>query len=95
VKTVKISRKLSPKILRVKLEARLSRQYHNRRAEIWKIYIDAADIVISGTDVEKEKEVYYEETQIVLKQDEWHRLIGSDDVCVMAEIWQHSDVEHP
>ena len=35
VNTLKIGGKLSPKILIVKPEARLSWQYHNRRAEIW------------------------------------------------------------
>ena len=35
VNTLKIGGKLSPKILIVKPESRLSWQYHNRRAEIW------------------------------------------------------------
>jgi mannose-6-phosphate isomerase len=35
VNILKIGGKLSPKILIVKVEARLSWQYHNRRAEIW------------------------------------------------------------
>ena len=35
VNTLKIGGKLSPKILIVKPKARLSWQYHNRRAEIW------------------------------------------------------------
>ena len=38
VNTLKIGGKLSPKILIVKPEARLSWQYHNRRAEIWQVY---------------------------------------------------------
>ena len=35
VNTLKIGGKLSPKILIVKANARLSWQYHNSRAEIW------------------------------------------------------------
>ena len=35
INTMKIGGKLSPKILIVKPESRLSWQYHNRRAEIW------------------------------------------------------------
>jgi mannose-6-phosphate isomerase len=35
INTLKIGEKLSPKILIVKPNARLSWQYHNRRAEIW------------------------------------------------------------
>ena len=37
VNTLKIGGKLSAKILIVKAQARLSWQYHNRRAEIWQV----------------------------------------------------------
>ena len=37
VNTLKIGGKLSPKILTVKQNTRLSWQYHNRRAEIWQV----------------------------------------------------------
>ena len=40
-------------------------------------------------------EVYYEGDQIILQQGERHRLIGLDDYSVVAEIWQHTDVDHP
>jgi len=39
--------------------------------------------------------VYNEGDQIVLQQGERHRLIGLDDYCVGAEIWQHIDADHP
>ena len=55
---LKIGGKLSPKILIVKPKARLSWQYHNRRAEIWQIYKGSAGIVRSDTDIENEMEVY-------------------------------------
>ena len=42
VNTLKIGGKLSPKILIVRPAARLSWQYHNRRAEIWQIYKGSA-----------------------------------------------------
>ena len=38
VQTLKIGGKLSPKILIVKPKARLSWQYHHRRAEIWRVF---------------------------------------------------------
>ena len=38
VQTLKIGGKLSPKILIVKPKARLSWQYHYRRAEIWRVF---------------------------------------------------------
>jgi mannose-6-phosphate isomerase-like protein (cupin superfamily) len=83
------------KISIVKPAARLSWQYHNRRAEIWQVYIGSAGIIRSDSDVENEMKVYNEGEQIVLQQGERHRLIGLDDFCVVAEIWQHTDANHP
>ena len=95
VNALKIGGKLSPKILIVKPEARLSWQYHNRRAEIWQVHKGSAGIVRSNSDIEKETEIYNEGDQIVLKQGERHRLIGLDETSVVAEIWQHTDANHP
>lgn len=95
VNTLKIGGKLSPKILIVKPESRLSWQYHNRRAEIWQVYKGSAGIIRSDSDVENEMKLYHEGDQIILHQGERHRLIGLDDYCVVAEIWQHTDAIHP
>jgi len=95
VNTLKIGGKLSPKILIVKPGARLSWQYHNRRAEIWQVCKGSAGIIRSDSDLENEMKVYNEGDQIFLKQGERHRLIGLDDYCVVAEIWQHTDANHP
>lgn len=95
VNTLKIGGKLSPKILIVKPKARLSWQYHNRRAEIWQVYKGSAGIIRSDSNEENEMKVYNEGDQIVLQQGERHRLIGLDDYCVVAEIWQHTDANHP
>ena len=95
VSTLKIGGKLSPKILIVKPNARLSWQYHNRRAEIWQVYKGTAGIIKSDSDEENEMKIYNEGGQIVLEQGERHRLIGLDEYSVVAEIWQHTDVNHP
>ena len=95
VNTLKIGGKLSPKILIVKPNVRLSWQYHNRRAEIWQIFKGSAGIIRSDSDIENKIEIYNEGGQIVLTQGERHRLIGLDDFCVVAEIWQHIDRNHP
>ena len=95
VNTLKIGGKLSPKILIVKPNARLSWQYHNRRAEIWQVYKGSAGIIRSDSDVENEVEVYNEGDQLVLQQGERHRLIGLNEASVVAEIWQHTDANHP
>ena len=95
VNTLKIGGKLSPKILIVKPKARLSWQYHNRRAEIWQVHKGAAGIIRSDSDEENEMKIYKEGDQLTLQQGERHRLIGLDDYCVVAEIWQHTDANFP
>jgi mannose-6-phosphate isomerase len=93
--TLKIGEKLSPKILIIKLKTRLSWHFHNRRAETWQVYKGSAGIIISNTDTQNEMKIYNEVDQIILQQGERHRLIGLDDYSVVAEIWQHTDVDHP
>ena len=95
IEELKISGKLSPKILIVNPESRLSWQYHNRRAEIWRIYKGKVGIIVSENDIQKEIEIYSEGDQITLKQGERHRLIGLDDYGVVAEIWQHTEKNNP
>ena len=95
VNTLKIGGKLSPKILIVKPNARLSWQYHNRRAEIWQVYKGTVGIIRSDSDEENEMKEYNVGDQIILKQGERHRLIGLDETSVVAEIWQHTDATHP
>lgn len=87
--------RLSPKILVVAPGKRLSWQYHHRRAEIWRVIGGHAGVVTSDTDNETElKHLAYGET-IVLKQGERHRLVGLEEYGVVAEIWQHTQPEHP
>ena len=91
IDSLKIENKLSPKILIVKPNVRLSWQYHNRRAEIWQVYKGQVGVVQSDTDIENELKNYMPGDQIKLRQGERHRLIGLDDYGVVAEIWQHTN----
>lgn len=91
VNKLKIDGKLSPKILMVKPNVKLSWQYHNRRAEIWQVYKGTVGVVQSNTDIEKVMESFGPGDQIKLEQGIRHRLIGLDDYGVVAEIWQHTD----
>ena len=50
--TLRIEGKLSPKILFVKPDTRLSWQYHHRRAEIWQVFRGTVGIVRSNDDTE-------------------------------------------
>lgn len=87
--------KLSPKILIVAPNKRLSWQYHFRRAEIWKVIGGIAGVVTSDTDEENEVQTLLLGTIINLKQGERHRLIGLDQWGIIAEIWQHTDPQNP
>ena len=92
VDTFRIEGKLSPKILIVRPDARLSWQYHHRRAEIWQVYQGKAGVVRSDDDTEGELVLFGEGDQVRLAQGERHRLIGLEDYGIVAEIWQHTDV---
>ena len=92
---LKITNKLSPKILLVAPHTRLSWQYHHRRAEIWKCIRGTVGVITSGTDEEQQQHTLHIGDVIKLKQGERHRLIGLDDWGIVAEIWQHTDATHP
>jgi mannose-6-phosphate isomerase-like protein (cupin superfamily) len=88
--------KLSPKILLVEPGKKLSWQYHNRRAEIWKLFEGKAAVVTSDTDRENAIVILNIGDVVKLKQGERHRLIGlADEWGVVAEIWMHTDPSNP
>ena len=95
VEPLRIGGKLSPKILLVKPGARLSWQYHHRRAETWRVVEGPVGIVRSDTDEEGELVSFEAGETVVLQKGERHRLIGLENWGVVAEFWQHTDPEHP
>jgi mannose-6-phosphate isomerase len=95
VEPLRIGGKLSPKILLVKPEARLSWQYHHRRAETWRVVEGPVGIVRSATDDEGELVSFGAGETVVLQQGERHRLIGLEGWGIVAEFWQHTDPDHP
>lgn len=92
---LKISEKLSPKILMVAPQKRLSWQYHHRRAEIWRCIAGEVAVATSHTDEEEQKHILKRGDKIKLQQGERHRLIGLSDWGIVAEIWQHTDSANP
>ncbi len=94
-KEIGISQKLSPKILVVAPEKRLSWQYHERRAEIWRVISGNVGVKTSDTNEEGKILILESGDLIKLKQGERHRLIGLDGWGVVAEIWQHIDAKNP
>lgn len=93
--SLKIAGKLSPKLLVVAPEKRLSWQYHHRRAEIWKLLEGTVGVITSETDEEGTVRVLQPGELITLKQGERHRLVGLDSWSILAEIWQHTDAANP
>lgn len=87
--------KLSPKILIVAPNARLSWQYHHRRSEIWTVIGGNAAIVISETDDQTEQLPLPLGSNVSLSTGLRHRLVGVDEWGIVAEIWQHTDAAHP
>jgi mannose-6-phosphate isomerase len=92
---LKITEKLSPKILMVAPNKRLSWQYHHRRAEIWKCIGGKAAVATSDNDEEQEQTILQIGDVIKLYQGKRHRLIGLNEWGIIAEIWQHTDLDNP
>jgi len=88
-------RVLSPKILLIQPGKRLSWQYHLRRSEIWTVAGGKVGIVRSNSDEQSEVQHYSKGDTIRLAQGERHRLVGLDEWAIIAEIWQHTDPDHP
>jgi mannose-6-phosphate isomerase len=95
VDTLRKAGKLSPKILLVKPKARLSWQYHHRRAETWRVIKGPVGVIRSFDDEQKTMISYQKGDVITLKQGERHRLIGLDAWGIVAEFWQHTDPTAP
>ncbi|MEL7122106.1 MAG: phosphoheptose isomerase [Bacteroidota bacterium] len=92
---INVDQKLSPKILLVGPDSRLSWQYHHRRSEVWRVTKGTAGVITSDTDEQGPLKELPEGTTIHLAQGERHRLIGLKEWSIIAEIWQHSDPNNP
>jgi len=95
VSGLRVAGKLSPKILLVKPEARLSWQYHYRRKETWRVVEGPVGIARSLTDEQGSVEVFETGQTVVMEMGERHRLVGLENWGVVAEFWQHTDPENP
>lgn len=87
--------RLSPKILMVAPGKRLSWQYHNRRSEIWRSVGGSVQVATSENDEQQHLHTLHIGEIIRLQQGERHRLIGTDQWGIVAEIWVHTDPAHP
>ena len=92
---LKVSGKLSPKILIIAPNKRLSWQYHHRRSEIWKVVSGKIKVVTSHDNIVRKEEILKEGDEIRLSKGERHRIIGLEEYAVVAEIWIHTDKDNP
>ena len=92
---IDFSLKISPKILIIKPNMRLSWQYHNRRSEIWSVI--EGDILVSKSTNDNEGSLIQlkKGEQIEIGNKKRHRIIGTDTFALVAEIWIHTDKNNP
>lgn len=85
----------SPKILLVAPHKRLSWQYHNRRAELWRATGSDVGVYVSSSDEQPgDKMVLRAGEEIELACGTRHRLVGLDTWGAVAEVWIHTDPRH-
>lgn len=85
----------SPKFLLVAPHQRLSWQYHNRRAELWRAANSAVGVFVSETDTQPDEKIFLGVgEEIELAKGTRHRLVGLDEWGAVAEIWIHTDLQN-
>ena len=81
---------ISPKILLVEPNKRLSLQIHHKRSENWYVVDGPVKVIANNKEfILKAKE------SITLKSEENHRLCGLEKPGIVAEIWIHNNPLNP
>lgn len=87
---------ISPKIMLVAPEKRLSWQKHSRRAEFWRVQKGPIGAFLSATDEHpSDYQTYHDGEAIFIPNEGRHRLVGLSNWGVVAEIWIHTDPTNP
>ncbi len=88
---------LSPKFLIFEPGKKLSLQYHERRAEIWRVISGTLIAAISESDEEGEWKKFVAGEELAYDALVRHRAGApeGEEWCVVAEVWQHTDIENP
>jgi len=88
---IDITKHISPKILVVNPGKKLSWQYHLRRKEIWSIIKGPVEI-IKSLDNDQSNSIIGNTGDIIgIDKKERHRIVGLDNISVIAELWVHTD----
>jgi mannose-6-phosphate isomerase-like protein (cupin superfamily) len=86
----------SPKILLVAPHKRLSWQYHERRAEYWRVIRGAVGVFVSATNAPPNRPLLLDTGETIeLERGMRHRLVGMEEWGAVAEIWIHVDPQNP
>ncbi len=87
---------LSPKYLLIEPNKKLSWQYHYRRAEHWRVVGPDVGVKLSDNDAEPTGiQIIKNGGLVQFAAQKRHRLVGLDKWGIVAEIWEHTDTNHP
>ena len=87
---------LSPKILFVRPGARLSWQYHHRRAELWRFLTTGAYYCSMSDELLPQPTLARAGDIVRLAAGERHRACGdAQHPTIIAELWQHTNPTYP
>jgi mannose-6-phosphate isomerase-like protein (cupin superfamily) len=81
---------ISPKILLVEANKRLSLQLHYKRSEEWYVVEGPVKIIKNDQEI-----ILNKGESITLNSKENHRLCGLEKAGIVAEIWIHNDQSDP
>lgn len=87
---------LSPKLLIVEPNSKLSWQVHNRRSEFWRVVYGPIGTYLSETDQHPDTpNIYSDGDTIDIGEGMRHRLVGLNDRGIVAELWIHKFPDNP
>lgn len=69
---------------------RLSLQIHQRRSEVWKVVYGNVHAILDNSSIH-----LFQHEQLVIPVDSTHRLMGTEDWSIVAEMWIHQDPQNP
>jgi mannose-6-phosphate isomerase-like protein (cupin superfamily) len=88
-------RLMTPKLLIVAPEQRLSWQYHDRRGEIWHVLAGPVGLVSGSSDEQPPAHQLDTGEDAEIGSRIRHRLVGMDGWGVVAELWVNDNPKHP
>lgn len=81
---------VSPKILLVEANKRLSLQLHHKRSEKWHVIQGPVKVIANNKEL-----IVNPNEDVVLNVEENHRLCGLDNYGLVAEVWIHTNPQDP